>query len=109
MGTGHQQYPLASGVTWARLGSAIWLSVRILDSHMTDLNIWRSANILLKRYRADAMLIATQLDDALLDQGDVQGHSAWILITRAIADLERKRARSNHQNCFAAQRSRQVY
>jgi hypothetical protein len=67
-------------------------STGVLDSHMTDLDIWRSANILLKRYGVDAMLIATRRADALFDQGDVQGCSAWIRISRAIASLERKRA-----------------
>ena len=38
-------------------------------SVMTELDIWRSANILLKRYGAEAVFIATKRADALLDQG----------------------------------------
>ena len=59
---------------------------------MNDLDIWRSANILLKRYGAEAVFIASRRADALLDQGDVQGCSAWVRIAKAITDLERKAA-----------------
>ena len=59
---------------------------------MTDLDIWRSANILLKRYGGEAVFIAGKRVDALLDQGDTEGCSAWILIVKAITDLERKLA-----------------
>ena len=57
---------------------------------MTELDIWRSANILLKRYGSEAVFIATNRADALLDQGDVQGCSAWVRIAKAITDLERR-------------------
>jgi hypothetical protein len=57
---------------------------------VTELDIWRSANILLKRHSAEAVFIATKRADALLDQGDVQGCSAWLRIAKAIIELERK-------------------
>ena len=56
---------------------------------MTELDVWRSANILVKRYGAEAVFIATKRADALLDQGDMQGCSAWVRIAKAITDLER--------------------
>jgi triphosphoribosyl-dephospho-CoA synthetase len=59
---------------------------------MTDLDIWRSANILLKRYGGEAVFIASKRADALLDQGDVQGSLSWVRIAKAITDLERKAA-----------------
>ena len=40
---------------------------------MTDLDIWCSANILLKQYGGEAMLIATPRADALLDPVDPEG------------------------------------
>lgn len=55
---------------------------------MTDRDIWRAANILLKRYGGEAVFIASKRADALLDQGDVHGCSAWI--RKAITELERK-------------------
>jgi hypothetical protein len=60
---------------------------------MTNLDIWRSANILLKRYRGEALFIAARRADALLDQGDHSGCSTWIRIAKAITELERKRPR----------------
>lgn len=39
---------------------------------MDELDIWRSANILLKRYRADAVLIAAKRADALLAPAEIQ-------------------------------------
>lgn len=57
---------------------------------MTDLDIWRCANLLLKRYGGEAVFIASKRADALLDQGDLAGRSAWIRIAKAIAELERK-------------------
>ena len=59
---------------------------------MTELDTWRSANILLKRYGGKAVFIATKRADALLDQGDVHGCSAWLRIAKAITELERKAA-----------------
>lgn len=59
---------------------------------MIELDIWRSANILLKRYGDEAVFIASKRADALLDQGDHQGCSAWIRIAKAIFELEQKQA-----------------
>lgn len=57
---------------------------------MTELDIWRSANILLKRCSGEAVFIASKRADWLLDQGDVQGCSIWGRITNAVAELEGK-------------------
>lgn len=60
---------------------------------MTELDIWRSANILLKRYGGEAVFIASKRADALLDQGDGQGCSAWVSDQRwVITALEQKQA-----------------
>ena len=45
---------------------------------MNELDTWRAANILLKRYAHDAPL----------DQADVQGCSAWIRVANVIAELD---------------------
>ena len=59
---------------------------------MTEIEIWRSANILLKQFGGEAVFIATNRADALLDQGDMQGCSVWMRIAKAITDLERNTA-----------------
>jgi hypothetical protein len=63
---------------------------QVRTGKMTELDVWRSANILFKRYGGEAVFIATKLADALLDQGDVKGSSQWVRITKAITELERK-------------------
>jgi hypothetical protein len=57
---------------------------------VNELDVWRAANILLKRYEEEAVFIAAKRADALLDQGDTEGCGVWIRITRAITDLERQ-------------------
>ena len=43
---------------------------------VTDIEIWRSAQVMVKRYGQDATLEAAQRADALLDEGDMDGHAA---------------------------------
>jgi hypothetical protein len=57
---------------------------------MNESDIWRCAQLLIKRHGAEAVFIATTRADALLDQGDVQGASAWLRISKAITDLEHR-------------------
>jgi hypothetical protein len=40
---------------------------------MIELDNWRCANLLLKRYGAEAVFIAAKRADAMLDQGDHGG------------------------------------
>ena len=65
------------------------VNLSIMQS-MDEIDTWLAASILLKRYKGDAIFIATRRADALLDRGDVAGRSTWIRIAKAIAELERK-------------------
>jgi len=57
---------------------------------MNDLEIWRSAGTLVRLYGIDgAALTAALRADALMDQGDIEGHLAWKRIVRAIEELRR--------------------
>lgn len=38
-----------------------------------DVDIWRCANLLLKRHRGEAVLIASKRADSLLERGDPEG------------------------------------
>ena len=58
---------------------------------VSDLDIYRSANELVKHYGDDAVSVAAQRADALLNAGDVPGYSAWRRIVDAIEELQRKR------------------
>jgi hypothetical protein len=55
---------------------------------ISDLDIWRAANLVMKRYGADAELVAAQRADLMLDRGDRDGPLVWIRIMRAIVELQ---------------------
>jgi hypothetical protein len=56
---------------------------------ITDRDIWTSANMLIKRYGADAKLRAGMRADVFLDKGDLDGQAVWLRIIRAIDELQR--------------------
>jgi hypothetical protein len=57
---------------------------------VTDLDIWRAANILLKRHGDEAAVVAAQRADALLSAGDVEGEIVWKRIGAAVVELQRR-------------------
>jgi hypothetical protein len=54
-----------------------------------DPDIWRAANILIKRYGADAAIEAARRADELLEAGDRDGCAIWKRILSAVAELTR--------------------
>jgi len=54
-----------------------------------DPDIWRAANLLLKRHGADAEIVAAMRADELLASGDVDGCLVWKRILTAIKELSR--------------------
>ena len=58
-----------------------------------DLDIYRSAHVLVKRYGQDASIEAAQRADAMLDEGDMEGHAVWLRIVRAVEELLRAEPR----------------
>ncbi len=48
-----------------------------------DLDIYRSANILVKRHGQDAPIYA-----AILEKGDLDGYAVWKRILRAVDELQ---------------------
>jgi hypothetical protein len=55
---------------------------------VSDLDIWRAANLLVQRHGADAELEAAKRADLMLDRGDDDGRLLWMRIRRAIEDLQ---------------------
>ncbi len=51
-----------------------------------DLDIYRSANILIKRHGQDAPIPATTRADAMLEKGDLGGYAVWKHILKAGAE-----------------------
>jgi hypothetical protein len=54
-----------------------------------DIDIWRAANLLVKRHGADAALTAAWRADDLLAAGKVEGCVTWKRIFEAVAELSR--------------------
>ena len=59
---------------------------------VSNLDIWRAANLLIKSHGADAELEAARLQDLMFDRGVDEGRLVWVRIRRAIETL---RAPSN--------------
>ena len=51
---------------------------------MDEIDTWRAANILVKRYKGEAVFVAAKRADALLERGDHEGCSAWVRIGKAV-------------------------
>ena len=56
---------------------------------IADLDIWRAANLLIKRHGADAAIEAVRPADELLAEGDHDGCAIWKRILAAVAELTR--------------------
>ena len=54
-----------------------------------DLDIYRSANVLVKQHGDDAPIHAAMRADAMLDEGDLDGAAVWKRILRAVEELQR--------------------
>ncbi len=52
-----------------------------------DLDIYRVANLLVKRHGQDASIEAAMRADAMLDKGDLDGYAVWKRIVKAVEEL----------------------
>jgi hypothetical protein len=55
---------------------------------ISDLDIYRAANLLIRQHGVDAELVAVQRADLMLDRGDGDGQLVWMRIRRAIVELQ---------------------
>ncbi len=53
-----------------------------------DLDIYRSAQVLVKQHGEDAPIQAAMRVDAMLDKGDLDGYAVWKRILRAVEELQ---------------------
>ena len=56
-----------------------------------DRDVWQPAVLMVKRYRDDAMLEASQRADDLLDEGDMAGAEVWHRILDCIERIQSAR------------------
>ncbi len=52
-----------------------------------DLDIYRSANVLVKQHGEDAPIHAAMRADAMLDKGDLDGYAVWRRILGTVEEL----------------------
>jgi hypothetical protein len=53
-----------------------------------DVDIWRTAKLLIDQYDDDAPIRAAQRADAQLSKGDMEGRRVWLRVLKAIEELE---------------------
>ena len=58
---------------------------------LSDLDLWRAAQVMVKRYGNGATIEAAMRADEFLDQGVIDGQRLWIRIMQAIEELQRDR------------------
>ncbi len=54
---------------------------------VSDLDVFRSANVLVNRHGAEATIHAAMHADAMLEKGDLDGQRVWLGILKAAKDL----------------------
>ncbi len=59
-----------------------------------DLDIYRSANLLVKHHGEDARTHAAMRAVAMLDKGDLGGYAVWKRILRAVEELQGAKPKS---------------
>ncbi len=52
-----------------------------------DLDIYRTANILIREHGQDAPIQAAMRADAMLEKGDLEGCAVWKRVLRAVEEL----------------------
>ncbi len=55
-----------------------------------DLDIYRSANLLVKHHGQDAPIEAAMRADAMLEAGDLDGLTVWRQIVAAVNEIQRE-------------------
>ncbi len=55
------------------------------------LDIYRSANLLVKQHGEDAPIEAAMRADAMLEKGDLDGYAVWKRVLRAVEELQEMR------------------
>ena len=60
---------------------------------MDDIDIFRSAKLLIDKHGDGASIIAIKRATAMLDAGDVDGYAVWKRIVNAINDMEQETPR----------------
>jgi triphosphoribosyl-dephospho-CoA synthetase len=64
---------------------------------IAEIDIWRSANLMVREHGEDAALEAAQRADTMLERGDMDGCAVWKRILKAIEELQREVPKSGER------------
>ena len=53
-----------------------------------DRDIWRAANLLIRRHGVEAEIVAARRADEMLERGDHDGQLVWLRMKRAIVESQ---------------------
>ncbi len=53
-----------------------------------EIDIYRSANLLIKQHGEEAAVFAAMQADACMDKGDLDGKVVWLAVIKAIEELQ---------------------
>ncbi len=56
----------------------------------SDLDIYRTANVLIREHDEDAALEAAQRADAMLEKGAIDGQRVWKRVLKAMKEIQRE-------------------
>ncbi len=59
----------------------------------SDLDIYRTANVLIREHGEDVALEAAQSADAMLEKGSLDGQRVWKRVLAAIKEIQRQEPR----------------
>ena len=59
----------------------------------SDLDIYRTAGVLIREHGDEADLVAAQRADEFLEKGDMEGSAVWRRVLKAIKEIRREEPR----------------
>ncbi len=69
------------------MGGLLHWRHHIITQMISDLDVYRSAQLLVERHGDGAPIEAAMKADAMLEKGDIDGQAAWLRILRAVKEL----------------------
>ncbi len=69
---------------------------------VSEIDIYRSAKMLIDQHGEDAGLEAAMRADAMLEKGDLDGKRAWLRIMKAVDELQRQDRRPGETGAKSA-------
>ncbi len=58
------------------------------DGVVEEIDIYRSANLLIKQHGEEAEIFAAMQADACLEKGDLEGKRTWLKVIESIKELQ---------------------